>query len=78
MQITQEATMPGVIITYRLRPDQRPRHPEKVWRGKVLSYNRDFRRAMVVSLEEGYEGYEEDVCLEQIIGIETPLTEYPL
>ena len=28
---------PGVIITYTLRPDQRPRHPEKGWRGKVLT-----------------------------------------
>jgi hypothetical protein len=73
MQITPEAITPGVIITYRLRPDQRPRHPEKEWRGKVVCYYKDFQRAMVVSLEEGYEGYEEDVWYKQIVRMETPV-----
>ena len=73
MQITQEAITPGAIITYTLRPDQRPHHPEKEWRGKVLRYDKEFHRAMVVSLEVGYEGCEDDVRLEQITRIETPV-----
>lgn len=65
-----EALAPGVIIVYTLRPDQRPRHPEKEWRGKVLCYDRKFYRAMVESLEVGYEGCEDEVWLEQITRIE--------
>ena len=73
--IRDEQITPGAIIVYTLRPDQRSRHPEKEWRGKVVGYYRDFHRAMVVSLEEGYEGCEEDVWLEQIIRIETMLAD---
>ncbi len=69
-KLRDEQIIPGVILTYTLRPDQRPRHPEKEWRGKVVRYYRDVHRAMVVSLEEGYEGCEEDVRLEQITRIE--------
>ena len=65
-----EALIPGVIVVYTLRPDQRPRHPEKEWRGKVLRYDRKFYRAMVESLEVGYEGCEDEVWLKQIIRIE--------
>jgi hypothetical protein len=61
----EEEITPGVIVVYTLRADQRPRHPEKEWHGKVVRYYRDFHRAMVVSLEERYEGCEEDVWLEQ-------------
>ncbi len=69
-RIQEDRITSGAIITYRLREDQRPRHAEKQWRGKVLSYNSIFHRAMVVSLEERYEGCEEDVWIEQIIWIE--------
>jgi len=71
LHLRDEQITPGVIFVYKLRPHQRPRHPEKEWCGKVLSYDKVYRRAMVVSLEEGYEGYEEDVWLEQIVRIET-------
>ena len=63
---------PGVIIVYTLRADQRPRHPEKEWRGTVVRYDSIFHRAMIESLEEGYEECEDEVWLEQIIGIEQP------
>jgi hypothetical protein len=69
--IRPEAITPGTIILYTLRPDQRPRHPEKEWRGKVLRYHRVSHRAMVESLEEGYEACEEDVRFEQIVRIES-------
>jgi hypothetical protein len=61
---------PGIIIIYKLRRDQKPRQPEKEWRGKVLHYNGHLHRAVVKSLEEGYEECEDDVWLEQIIRIE--------
>ena len=43
---------------------------EKQWRGKILSHDKVYHRAMVESLEEGYEDCEDDVWLEQIIRIE--------
>jgi hypothetical protein len=70
-RIRDELITPGVIIVYTLRPDQRPRHPEKEWRGKVLHYDRVFQRATVESLEAGYEGCEEGVWLKQFTRIET-------
>jgi len=67
--VCSEAIKPGVIIIYLLRTDQRPRQPGKEWRGKILCYDRLSRIASVESLEEGYEGCEDDVKLEQVIGI---------
>ena len=52
--VRSEMIEPEVIITYTLRTDQLPVHPEKEWRGKVLFYNSHFHRAVVKSLEEGY------------------------
>jgi hypothetical protein len=69
-RLSEEQITPGVIVVYTLRADQRSRHPEKEWHGKVMRYYRDFQRAMLVSLEEGYEGCEEDVWLEQVVRIE--------
>ncbi len=69
-KLRDEQIIPGVILMYTLRLDQRPRHPEKEWSGKVVRYYRNVHRAMVVSLEEGYEGCEEDVRIEQITRIE--------
>lgn len=72
MGVCPEEITPGVIITYKLRRDQRPVHPEKEWRGKVLLYDRLCHRAKVASLVEGYEDCEDDVRLEQIVKIEKP------
>jgi hypothetical protein len=69
-RLREEQITPGVSVVYTLRADQRPRHPKKEWHGKVVRYDRDCHRAMVVSLEEGYEGCEEDVWLEQVVRIE--------
>ncbi|HBE28998.1 MAG TPA: hypothetical protein DDW25_08930 [Ktedonobacter sp.] len=70
--VRPEEITPGVIITYKLRRDQRPVHPEKEWHGKVLLYNSLCHRAKVQSLVEGYEDCEDDVRLEQIVKIEKP------
>ena len=72
-KIRDEQIMPGVILTYTLRADQRPRHPEKEWHGKALRYDREFHSAIVESLEVGYEGCEDDVWLNQITRIEKPI-----
>ena len=70
IHVCPEEITPGVIIAYKLRHDQRPVHPEKEWHGKVLLYDRFFYKAVVESLEEGYENCEDEVWLEQIIRIE--------
>lgn len=70
LHVSNEDIKPGVIVIYKLRRDQRPLQPEKEWRGKVLLYNELFHRAVVESLEKGYEECEDDVWLEQIIRLE--------
>ena len=35
-RVRPEKITPGVIITYKLRRDQRPVHPEKEWHGKTV------------------------------------------
>ena len=72
LRLRDEEIKPGAIIIYKLRNSQLPRHPEKEWCGKVLCYDRLFHRAMVESLEEGYGACEDEVWLEQIVGIEKP------
>ncbi len=54
-QLRDEDITPGVIVIYTLRSNQLPRNPGKKWRGKVLRYDRFFHRAVVESLEAGYE-----------------------
>jgi hypothetical protein len=70
--IRDEQLIPGAIVVYTLRPDQRPRHPEKEWRGKVLCVYPAIQRIHVASLGEGYEDCDEDVWFEQVVRIETP------
>jgi hypothetical protein len=60
----------GAIVVYTLRPDQGPCHPEKEWRGRVLWVYPTIARVWVASLEEGYEGCDEDVWFEQVVRIE--------
>ena len=60
----------GMVILYRLRSDQRPRQPAKEWRGKVLEVDRNVQRTIVTSLEVGYEGCQDEVWFEQIMGVE--------
>jgi len=64
----------GAIIHYRLLPAERPTHPSRVWRGRVLKaytgswYFLDCCR--VVSLEPGYEELTELVLTSQIVSVE--------
>jgi hypothetical protein len=64
----------GAIIHYRLLPAERPTHPKRLWRGRVLkaytgmTYFLDCCR--VESLEAGYEELTELVLISQIVSIE--------
>jgi hypothetical protein len=64
----------GAVIHYRLLPAERPTHPARIWRGKVLktyigmTYFLDCCR--VESLEPGYEELTELVLISQIVEIE--------
>ena len=62
---------PGTILVYKLRSVDRPTNPDKMWRGKVIQYNSCASLAVVTLLEEGYEGLEDWVWREQIVGLES-------
>jgi hypothetical protein len=58
----------GVVIAYRLRPSDRPTNPERLCHGIVTEV---YTRACWVRLNEpGYEGLDEMIFFEQIVGIE--------
>ena len=60
---------PGTIIVYLLRSSQCPVHRQREWHGRVKSvYASDW--VIVELLDEGYEGLEEPVYIDQIVGIE--------
>ncbi len=60
---------PGVIVAYRLRPHDIPANPNKVWRGRVKWAN-DVAISVDI-LEPGYNGLNEIITYEQLIGIDT-------
>jgi hypothetical protein len=72
--IEQKKLEQGAIIHYRLLPAERPTHPKRLWRGRVLhaytgmKYFLDCCR--VESLEPGYEQLTELVLISQIVEIE--------
>jgi hypothetical protein len=65
----------GAIISYRLLPAERPTHPLRIWRGRIIAcylcnhFLLDLVR--VESLEPGYEELTELVLISQIVKIET-------
>ncbi len=77
--IEQSILREGAIIQYRLLPAERPTHPNRIWRGKVLQayvgmhFMLDCCR--VESLEQGYEGFTELVLITQIIEVSKPQPE---
>ncbi len=64
----------GAIVHYRLLPAERPTHPLRVWRGRIIAcylgmkYFIDCCR--VESLEPGYEELTELILISQIVCIE--------
>ncbi len=62
----------GDIITYTLSPDQRPRIPQREYRGVVNRIFPDVQMVIVTLLDEGYEGLSEPVRMSQISSVAKP------
>ncbi len=58
----------GVVVVYRLRPSERPTNPERLWHGIVTEVHT--KACWVRLTEPGYEGLDEMIFSEQIVGIE--------
>ena len=65
---------PGMIIRYRLLPSQLPVHPEKEWRGRLLSVHTGkpnfVDMALVECLDDGCDLGTEYVRISQITRVE--------
>jgi hypothetical protein len=59
----------GSHITYKLKPSQSPVNPEKLWTGKVISYDERAGLCWVEVLTEGYTGLKEFVYFPQIVEV---------
>jgi len=72
--IQQSILQEGAIIHYRLLPADRPTHPLRIWRGRVIACYLGMRYFLdccrVESLEAGYEELTELVLISQIVEIE--------
>ena len=62
----------GAKVAYRLKPQDLPSNPLKIWIGKVLTFDPIAGLLWVESLEEGYTGLKEFVYFSQIVGVEKP------
>ncbi len=62
--------VPGVVVYYHLLPSQLPKHPEREWRGRLLSVHIGMPNSLYVGLveclDEGYDLAIEFVLLSQI------------
>ena len=58
----------GVVIAYRLRPSDRPTNPQRLWHGIIEEVHPPV--CWVRRTEPGYEGLDEMIFFEQIVGIE--------
>ncbi len=61
---------PGTIIVYFLRPSQLPINPKLEWRGRIKQLDPSQQMVIVNILNEGFEGEEEPVFINQIIRVE--------
>lgn len=60
--------MPGMILAYRLTPEDLPQEPHKVWRGTVVQCDTD--TLLIEMLEPGYHNLQETITYAQIVSIE--------
>ncbi len=60
----------GMVIVYLMRPEELPTYPELEWHGKIKEICNCLHLVEVEILDEGYQGYDELVCFEQIIRVE--------
>jgi hypothetical protein len=61
----------GMVIAYLMHPDELPTHPELEWHGKIKEICNCLCVVEVEILDEGYEGYDEVVHVEQIVRVES-------
>jgi len=63
----------GAIIVYRLRPEQLPTNPERLWTGRVIKVFQDRANiesgVLVEVIDSGYEGYTEVVITKQVVRV---------
>lgn len=63
----------GTIIIYRLRPDQLPTNPDRLWTGRVIQVYKDRENiesgVRVQVMNSGYEGETEVVISTQIVRV---------
>lgn len=66
--INYSLVRPGAIIGYRLKSSDRPLHPNKIWKGRVIRW---YGGALLVVeiLEPGYHGLTEFVHVDHIIAV---------
>ncbi len=73
MDINVEQLQPGIVVEYRLRPDQQPTNPDKIWHGRVLhlfvNHSLLYDGVMVEITNPGFEGGTEFVHLSQLTNI---------
>jgi hypothetical protein len=72
--VNTDLLVPGAIIYYRLPLYQLPRHPEKEWKGQVISAHIDMPGSLDVAfvecLDDGYDLAAEFVLISQITRVE--------
>jgi hypothetical protein len=72
--VNTDTLEPGMVISYKLLPKDRPTDPDRLWRGKIQRVNissvhRNLGHCWVESLEgEPYTGLTEVVTFAQIVG----------
>ncbi len=59
----------GATVSYRLREDQRPINPRRVWSGEIVYVSKGTEPPFIIVkiLDDGYEGLTEEVYYNQIV-----------
>jgi hypothetical protein len=69
-ELTSVDLKQGAVIIYLMRPEELPTHPELECHGKIKEVCNCLGAVKVEVLDEGYEGYDELVYLEQTVRAE--------
>lgn len=78
------------VISYKLRKDQQPTHPDKVWHGRVIEIQGNIislyqdteqeqeqqRHFVVEMIDDGWQGEEDIVYPSQVVSVEHANTSY--
>ncbi len=58
----------GAIIGYHLPPSEQPSDPNRIWKGRVISWHGNML-LIVEMLEPGYQGLREYVNVNQVVAV---------